>query len=296
MLDLRETLYYIGNTIKIILLPFIHGFQHKINCNKKSSEYLKCNCRSYETTATEKLRNNMIRSKLNLIEKARLNFEGKEQISFITLTFKQNINDVIEANKYFKKWIQKLQYRYGSDFKYVRVYEYQRRGAIHYHLIIDRYLELAIPYWLKVVGDNSTKGQKNILIKKGTEKNVVTYLSKYITKTFGIKENNTFILKGQGKYDMNLKSYQFSRNCENVIKETRRISLTPLEHIKLINQYINHPSQEFYKSNQNLNYPYFKVCLLVNGMTSEEYNQSCKFDKKSIKEYQKFTQISAMRC
>ncbi|WP_425379386.1 rolling circle replication-associated protein [Spiroplasma endosymbiont of Stenodema calcarata] len=70
----------------------------------------------------------------------------------IIITFKQNINDVIEANKYFKKWIQKLQYRYGGDFKYVRVYEYQRRGAIHYHLIIDRYLELAIPYWLKVVG------------------------------------------------------------------------------------------------------------------------------------------------
>lgn len=58
--------------------------------------------------------------------------------SFITLTFSENICDVSEANKKFKNWvdqIRRLCKKHGQDFYYLGVPEFQKRGAVHYHLL-----------------------------------------------------------------------------------------------------------------------------------------------------------------
>lgn len=55
---------------------------------------------------------------------------------FVTLTFKENLTDLEEANKRFKRFIQRLRYKYQS-FKYLAVIEFQERGAVHYHMISD---------------------------------------------------------------------------------------------------------------------------------------------------------------
>lgn len=66
---------------------------------------------------------------------------GKEfTAKFLTLTFKENVQDIKQANYEFKKFIKRLNYKiYGTkeaNLKYTTVIEFQKRGAIHYHTII----------------------------------------------------------------------------------------------------------------------------------------------------------------
>lgn len=62
------------------------------------------------------------------------NFSKKSK--FVTLTFKENVTDLAKANKEFQKFIRKLKYRH-KDLKYLAVIEFQQRGAVHYHMLID---------------------------------------------------------------------------------------------------------------------------------------------------------------
>lgn len=63
--------------------------------------------------------------------------------TFITLTYKENIQDFDYSNKEFDKALKRIN-RYlnkhmGKDFKfqYVAVREFQHRGAIHYHMLCN---------------------------------------------------------------------------------------------------------------------------------------------------------------
>jgi hypothetical protein len=55
---------------------------------------------------------------------------------FLTLTFAENITDLKTANNIFNKFIKRLAYQY-PDLKYVAVFEFQKRGAVHYHLLCN---------------------------------------------------------------------------------------------------------------------------------------------------------------
>jgi len=59
-----------------------------------------------------------------------------EWISFITLTFKKNLGDVTVANKKFANWVRQVK-RAFPGFKYLGVPEFQKRGAIHYHILTN---------------------------------------------------------------------------------------------------------------------------------------------------------------
>lgn len=56
--------------------------------------------------------------------------------TFITLTFKENITDLDYANKEFNKFIKRVRY-IKNDFSYLAVPEFQKRGAVHYHLLTN---------------------------------------------------------------------------------------------------------------------------------------------------------------
>lgn len=74
--------------------------------------------------------------------------------SFITLTLsdkKENklstdidINDISQANKLFNIWTTQMRRKY-KDFVYLCVPEYQKRGAIHYHLLSSLKCDIDIP-------------------------------------------------------------------------------------------------------------------------------------------------------
>ncbi|MFZ2539948.1 MAG: hypothetical protein WAX04_13795 [Oscillospiraceae bacterium] len=58
---------------------------------------------------------------------------------FLTLTFSENIQDIAWANNEFRKFIKRLGNHIAHDqcyLKYLAVIEFQKRGAVHYHLII----------------------------------------------------------------------------------------------------------------------------------------------------------------
>lgn len=95
---------------------------------------------------------------------------------FLTLTFKENLQDYNKANNLFKMWVRDN----GDDLKYLNVKELQERGAIHFHCIIFDY-------------------KKNIIDLVNTWKHGFTFckhiknpyswsISNYFTKYFG-KEN-----------------------------------------------------------------------------------------------------------
>jgi hypothetical protein len=94
---------------------------------------------------------------------------------FMTLTFADNITDLKEANYLFNQFIKRISYRYES-FEYLAVPEFQKRGAVHYHLLCNLpYIEMdALEYiW--------SHGMVNIR-KTNEVNNLGAYMSKYLGK------------------------------------------------------------------------------------------------------------------
>lgn len=95
---------------------------------------------------------------------------------FLTLTFKENLTDVSQANELFKEFIKKVRKKHDKNLKYLAVVEFQKRGAVHYHMLCD----------LKYIGvDKLAKlwGHGGITIKKIKHvDNVGAYIVKYMTK------------------------------------------------------------------------------------------------------------------
>lgn len=57
-----------------------------------------------------------------------------EWTHFITLSFKNNETNITKAKKKLERWIEKMRELY-PDFIYAYVIEFQKRGAVHFHLI-----------------------------------------------------------------------------------------------------------------------------------------------------------------
>lgn len=111
-----------------------------------------------------------------------VNAYGKQFTSkFLTLTFDKNVQDLEYANKEFMLFIKRLNYQLfktkKANVKYSVVIEFQKRGSIHYHVIIynipfvrfDKFVE----WW----------GHGDITINKIKDvDNVGAYVTKYMTK------------------------------------------------------------------------------------------------------------------
>jgi hypothetical protein len=103
---------------------------------------------------------------------------------FATFTFAENITDLKVANKYFRSMIKKLCYKTGESIKYLAVPEYQKRGAVHYHVLFFN-----LPYLENIFETLSNLwGQGFILNKTVNDLNQATnYLTKYIQKEINVK-------------------------------------------------------------------------------------------------------------
>lgn len=115
----------------------------------------------------------------NIRRLALANFD--ENSRFFTTTFADNITDMDYANNEFKKFIKRLKYNY-DDFKYLAVVEFQKRGAIHYHMLSDfGYIEQAD---LEKIWGNGFVWIRDLLTaNKGRPvDNVGAYIVKYMNK------------------------------------------------------------------------------------------------------------------
>lgn len=114
------------------------------------------------------------------------NFDNSTK--FMTLTFKENIEDVSYTNNEFSKFIKRLNYKlYKSKkqlLKYIGVWEKQERGAIHYHVIF-----FSLPY---IENSNLQKIWKHGFVKINkidvdSIENRGRYVSKYFSKNIDVK-------------------------------------------------------------------------------------------------------------
>lgn len=94
---------------------------------------------------------------------------------FLTLTFKDNVQNLIYARIEFDKFVKRVKTRI-KNFQYVVVIEFQKRGAIHFHLLCN------LPY---VSVNDLAKVWKHGFIKLNridNVDNVGAYVTKYMSK------------------------------------------------------------------------------------------------------------------
>ena len=106
----------------------------------KDKSFVSCNDQQSSPHEKEEFKeirvDNLSRTRNSIIDYACENADKFK--SFVTLTFKENIEDIDFANKCFRTWreqISRLCKKNGDEFYYLGVYEFQKRGAIHYHLL-----------------------------------------------------------------------------------------------------------------------------------------------------------------
>lgn len=116
------------------------------------------------------------------------NFDDRTK--FVTLTFRDNIQNITITNREFKYFIQRLNYYIYQTktqlLKYIATWEKQKRGAIHYHVIFFDF-----PYIAKEKLQNlwSHGFIKINRIDVDSKENRGRYLSKYFTKDLDLKEH-----------------------------------------------------------------------------------------------------------
>lgn len=90
-----------------------------------------CSKKEYDKYGSCRI-DNLSRSRKLVIDLAYEN--QKVWKSFLTLTFADNVKDIDFANKCFNSWLTSVRLLY-PDFAYLCVPEFQKRGAVHYHLL-----------------------------------------------------------------------------------------------------------------------------------------------------------------
>lgn len=124
-------------------------------------------------------------------EKVRRTVNANPQLNkFLTLTFAENVTDIDFAYTALDRFIKRLKREYRG-FQYVCVIEFQKRGAIHFHLLCN------LPYadvnaLAKLWGHGFIK-----LNRIDNVDNVGAYVTKYMTK-----ENMDERLIGRRSYSM----------------------------------------------------------------------------------------------
>jgi hypothetical protein len=152
-----------------------------------------------------------------------INMNFNNQSLFVTLTFAKNIQDIAYANDEFKKFIKRIR-RKQDDFAYVSVMEFQKRGAIHYHMVCNWKITWETHEELQWREQEIARIWRHGFcdIQEITKlDNVGAYLIKYMTK-----DNVDDRLNGK-------KRYFHSRNLDQPIE------LTGEEARKVIEEYLN---------------------------------------------------------
>jgi hypothetical protein len=113
----------------------------------------------------------------------------------LTTTFRDNVTDMDEAWSVFKYFTKLMRQRYGKRFAYVAVPEFQKRGAVHFHIALNDYYHVNTVrrLWRRAAGHRG--GNIDITSPKKFGKNswnpkrIAQYISKYISKSESVSFN-----------------------------------------------------------------------------------------------------------
>ena len=173
-----------------------------------------------------------------------LDYEGKKQmVKFLTLTFKENVQDLENANAEVTKFIKRLSYHAykinKNVIKFLTVQELQTRGAWHYHIVLFNVIYIPWADLIKIWG---LVGVYINALKKGLDGTTVAkYIVKYISKGIIVGKNgNQTNVNDNGenegdkrlsdydnykKHNMeNKKRYQCSRGLKRPIERKQKMT------------------------------------------------------------------------
>ena len=161
----------------------------------------------------KKLLTHLARARREIIELIRLNLVPDSCL--LTLTYKENEQNYDKANTDFKNFVKKIKYNYRMELQYVRVIELQKRGAIHFHVVVFNPDFCRIPYndIYKAWGHGAVHIRRIDVLDDVTADRVGNYLGKYLTKSKDIAVNK--------------KIYTTSRNLKRL--EKQRIVIEDVE-------------------------------------------------------------------
>jgi len=132
-----------------------------------------------------KRKDNAMRAQLAFRRLVLANLEGPEHPLLVTCTYRDNQTDIRVGYRDFGAFIQTLRYRFGPQFRYIAVPEFQKRGAVHFHALVwglpssvfdtERDTRLLAGLW-----------KQGFLYLKQTDGNerLSGYLAKYMAKSF----------------------------------------------------------------------------------------------------------------
>ena len=115
--------------------------------------------------------------------------------SLLTLTYRENQSDLAIAWKHFRKFSKLMKARYKERWQYVAVPEYQKRGAVHFHLAISGYYHYNTvrKFWKQAIEADGNVDFGRPTRKNGSPtkspKKIATYLAKYLTKQETVEFN-----------------------------------------------------------------------------------------------------------
>lgn len=209
--------------------------KEEINALKQNKTLIK-NMNKKKYIATTITKKSLKRSATNLKNTVRNNKDVL--ITFVTLTFADNITDLNEALNSFKKYISKLRSelkKEGKQLYYVCVPEFQKRGAVHYHMLIS--IEVGttlipkrepkrvisegkpivmyyydLPFWDYGYSQALPIEQKNELF------DISLYMVKYLTKGYNDKDSERLFGRQKILKSQNLKkpAEEFTTNKDKI--------------------------------------------------------------------------------
>lgn len=187
-----------------------------------------------------------------------INSNALEMRKFLTLTFAENITNIKVANHYFKTFVQRVNYYLKKQnkpkIKYVAVIEFQKRGAIHYHLLCN------LPY---IANSTLTNLWRNGFIRINQIENidnVGAYVTKYMNKDLSDTR-----LQGQ-------KCYLTSKNLDKSIKITDEDTIySLLPQFDIIRKYKTNYTSEY---NGNVVYTQYILKSDIKKLYNEIYERN----------------------
>ena len=150
-----------------------------------------------EDMIPEQLEKSIQRSKTQLRHKALMLKVDR----MLTLTYKENMQDREKAYIHFDKFLKSYKRLSGENLEYVAVTEKQKRGAIHFHIALNKFININIirKCWPHGIIQIERKAE---YIQGGKNKRNIGRIAGYMSK---------YLSKDIAEQDLNSKRYSSSR-------------------------------------------------------------------------------------
>jgi hypothetical protein len=148
-------------------------------------------------------RDNTEKSEMNEVVLLKSQARAKKQVRYksmmmnadrmLTLTYRENVTDLSQAWSDLKAFSRKMKSEFDEDWQYICVPEFQKRGAVHFHMAISGFFPVnkVRQFWRDIVGEGNIDitSPRSIGKNSWNPKRIALYLAKYIIKNDSVEFN-----------------------------------------------------------------------------------------------------------